>query len=116
MNSMFVGPLGCGKTALFRILTGIWPFKEGKLIRPKLNRIGYASHKAYFPQGTLRDTIIYPETLEEMTKNEKKDEDLQRILYEVGLHYLVDKFGGFESTEDWNDVLDGNKINVFFFF
>lgn len=114
MNSMFVGPLGCGKTALFRILTGIWPFKEGKLLRPRLDRIGYASNKAYFPEGSLRDAIIYPDTLGEMLKKDKKDAELQKILYEVGLHYIVDKFGGFEANEDWNEVLDGKFINLLF--
>ena len=115
MNTMFMGPLGCGKTALFRILAGVWPLKEGKLQRPKLEKIAYASHKTYFPEGNLRDQIIYPDGLKEMKKKETKDEDLQKILEDIGLHYLVDKCGGFDSIDDWNDVLDGLYINIYVF-
>lgn len=110
MNTMFMGPLGCGKTALFRILAGLWPLKEGKLQRPKIEKISFASQRPYFPEGTLRDEIIYPDNLMEMRKKEIKDEDLQKILEEIGLHYLVDKFGGFEAFDDWNEALDGFSI------
>lgn len=113
MHTMFMGPLGCGKTGLFRILTGLWPLKEGKLRRPKLEKIAYASYKIYFPDGNLRDQIIYPHDLEEMRSKNKKDENLQQILEEVGLHYLVDKFGGFDSLENWVEVLD-SKTNFLF--
>jgi len=120
MNTMFMGPLGCGKTAMFRILTGVWPLKEGRLQRPKIEKLAYASHLTYFPEGTLRDEIIYPDGIKEMRQKERKDEDLQKILEELGLHYLVDKIGGFDMSEDWNDVLDGvflfclNLILIYF--
>lgn len=107
MNTIFMGPLGCGKTALFRILMGIWPLKEGRVRRPKLEKIAYASYKAYFPEGTLRDQIIYPDNVADMKEKDKRDEHLQRILEQVGLHYLVDKVGGFDSFENWYEILDG---------
>ena len=105
-----MGPLGCGKTAVFRVLTGLWPLKEGKLQRPRANRIAFAFYRPYFPEGTLRDQIIYPETPAEMKQSGKHDQELQKILEELGLHYLVDRVGGFEAFEDWNEALDSLYI------
>lgn len=104
---MVTGPLGSGKTAMFRMITGLWPMKEGRLQRPKREKIAFISIRLYFPEGSLRDQIIYPDTTQVMKKKEKKDEDLQKTLEDVGLHYLVDKVGGFDAIEDWNEVLDG---------
>ena len=39
----------------------------------------------------------------------KKDEDLLKILHSVELAYIVDREGGFESVNDWNDVLSGGE-------
>ncbi len=42
-----------------------------------------------------------------MAARGKKDEDLLKILHSVELAYIVDREGGFESVNDWNDVLSG---------
>ena len=37
------------------------------------------------------------------------DEDLQVILNEVRLGYLVDREGGWDTVNDWNDILSGGE-------
>jgi len=37
------------------------------------------------------------------------EEELQRILHEVRLAYLVQREGGWDSINDWNDVLSGGE-------
>lgn len=61
------------------------------------------------PNGTLRDQIIYPDSPEEQKNKKISDDDLNDILREVRLDYLVGREGGFDSHNDWNDVLSGGE-------
>lgn len=106
MNTVFSGPLGSGKTGIFRLLFGVWPLSEGTLTRPSLSKILYINSKFYMPKGNLRDLIIYPDSMEEINLKGVKDNNLQTILERVKLHYLVDKEGGFDVINDWDDCLD----------
>lgn len=106
MSTVISGPNGCGKSSLFRILSGLWPLAGGVLRRPHMDKLFYIPQRPYLPPGTLRDQIIYPHSKDRITRD---DEEIRKLLGWVKLDYIEEREKGFDSVNDWNDVLSGGE-------
>lgn len=106
------GSNGVGKSAISRIVAGLWPVYRGLVSRPRNNGqdgIMFIPQRPYLSVGTLRDQVIYPHTELDMQENLRRDSELERILEDAKLGHLLAREGGWDTRKEWKDVLSGGE-------
>jgi len=122
---MITGSNGVGKTAIARVLAGLWAPRnattasvhtpvsvvddngDGEDI--KNGCVFVVPQRAYMVSGSLLDQVIYPHTYEMFVKAGKRVEELEVILDKVFLRYLPEREGGWMTKKEWKDVLSGGE-------
>ncbi|PLW39063.1 hypothetical protein PCASD_08948 [Puccinia coronata f. sp. avenae] len=108
-HCLITGPNGVGKTAIGRILAGLWPCFEGVIKKPRAEDIMYLPQRPYLSLGSLRDQIIYPHSFPQFEALGGTDEELMRILEQAHLGYIPAREGGWDTVKEWKDVLSGGE-------
>ena len=93
------GPSGSGKSTLFRAFAGIWPFARGKVDIPTDTMC--IPQNPYFPDGSLRDALAYPEPASRYT-----DEALHHALEQALLPQLAQRL---DDQDAWSQKLSGGE-------
>ncbi|KAI0806561.1 ABC transporter transmembrane region 2 [Xylaria sp. FL0064] len=105
---LVVGPNGCGKSSLFRILGGLWPVYGGTVYKPPFTDIFYIPQRPYLSRGSLRQQITYPDSLRAVRARGVTDAQLLDILKILSLEHLVELYPeGWDAEAEWRDVLSG---------
>jgi putative ATP-binding cassette transporter len=93
------GPSGSGKSTLFRTLAGIWPYAAGDVRRSR--DAMFIPQHPYFPNGTLREALAYPEPADRYP-----DTEMQAALGEALLPHLA---GELDRVDAWSQKLSGGE-------
>src|SRR5207302_4061520 len=73
-----------GKSPLLPAIAGHWPWGSGKLKLPGEGKVMFLGPKPYFPKGSLRAALAYPEKPSSIS-----DADATAALSRVGLDRLT---------------------------
>jgi putative ATP-binding cassette transporter len=98
-NVLVQGPSGSGKSTLLRAFSGIWPFARGRVEVPRDAMT--IPQNPYFPDGSLRAALAYPEPASTYT-----DDQLKQALEHALLPQLASRL---DEEDAWTQKLSGGE-------
>jgi len=95
------GESGSGKSTIFRVLAGLWPFASGRLRVPEGAKPLFLPQRPYMPIGSLREALWFPSR-----PDLDRDDEVRDVLAAVGLPALAARL---DENAHWTQILSGGE-------
>ena len=114
-----LGPNGCGKTTLFRILSGEYDYDEGEVMIAPGKRLGLISQIPVYPEGWTTEMVLkdahrrlyrISERMDELTERMEQDQSPALLREYDKLQEDFRRLGGYEMDVDRSRVANGLDI------
>ncbi|XWX01588.1 hypothetical protein V2A60_009616 [Cordyceps javanica] len=76
--TVIVGPVGCGKSTMCKLLLGEIPYAEGKVTLFQIKKIGYCDQQPFLANVSIRENVV--------GFNEFSEARYQKVIYATMLH------------------------------
>jgi putative ATP-binding cassette transporter len=103
-----IGPNAAGKAVLLAT-AGLWQEGQGRICRPAPSEVMFVPQRPYAACGRLRDILL------DALDREIPEDQLQRVLKEVGLEEVVARAGGLDADQAWAEVLSAGDLQALTF-
>jgi ABC-type uncharacterized transport system fused permease/ATPase subunit len=107
---LITGASGTGKSSLLRTIGGLFARGSGRIDRTSLQRSFFVPQTPYLYEGSLRDNVMYPLSTTELSDVERVQQDskIASVLGNLGIGYLIDRYG-LDVGVEFDNILSGGE-------
>jgi putative ATP-binding cassette transporter len=96
------------RRALFRATALARDLRQGRIVRPDPDQISFLPERPHVPPGTLRELLARSSRAHELA-----EQQLERVLAELGLGSALVRVGGLDVEGDWGHSLSLGEQQLF---